>query len=154
MNEKTCPYCGREFRPSRYHPNQLVCSSKACQRARRTDYHRTKVQEDPAYREQCLDSQRKWLEKNPKYMKRYLAKRRANKLSESDKAQFVSQLGRLLDAEKNNFAFDLRAASTSIWLVCPQNELREKNTFAKAQIIAVQGTVYAVLIDPEKRTSL
>jgi hypothetical protein len=87
-------------------------------------------------------------------MKQYLSKRRKQKLSESQEANLSSQLSELLNAEKNNLAFDLREASTSIWLVCPQNKLREKNIFAHAQIIAVQGTVYAILSEPPKRTSL
>jgi len=56
-----------KFRPSRYHPDQAVGSSADCQRRRRTDYHRKKLIKDPAYREQCLDSQKKWREKNPHY---------------------------------------------------------------------------------------
>ena len=59
MNDKMCRYCIQKFRPSRYHPDQQVCSSADCQRRRRTDYHRQKLIEDPAYREQCLDSQKK-----------------------------------------------------------------------------------------------
>jgi hypothetical protein len=41
------------------------------------DYHRRKLIEDSAYREQCRDSQRNRLEKNPTYMKTYMAQRSA-----------------------------------------------------------------------------
>ena len=77
MEEKVCRYCIHKFRPSRYHPDQKVCSSGDCKRRRRTDYHRKKLVEDPDYREQCRDSQQKWREKIPHYMRRYWADRRA-----------------------------------------------------------------------------
>ena len=65
MEKKPCTYCKQEFYPSRYRPDQRVCSSTDCQRRRRTDYHRQKLATDPVYQEQCRDSQKKWREKNP-----------------------------------------------------------------------------------------
>jgi hypothetical protein len=58
-------------------PDQKVRSSRDCQRRRRTEYHRKRLVEDAAYREQCRDRQQKWREKNPHYMQRYWADRRS-----------------------------------------------------------------------------
>lgn len=138
MEEKVCRYCIHKFRPSRYHPDQKVCSSGDCQRRRRTDYHRKKLVEDPVYREQCRDSQQKWREKNPHYMKRYWADRRAGDRLNAKKLHLTSELNQLLKLAKNNSAVDLRSLDASIWLVSPDG-LYEKNNLASAKIIIVLG---------------
>src|ERR1039458_211388 len=138
MEENVCRYCIHEFRPSRYHPDQKVCSSRDCQRRRRTDYHRKKLVEDAVYREQCRDSQQKWCEKNPNYMKRYWADRRAGDRLSAKKSHLTSELNRLLKLVKNNSAVDLRSLDASIWLISTDG-LCEKNNLASAKIIIVQG---------------
>ena len=137
MEENVCRYCIREFRPSRYHPDQKVCSSRDCQRRRRTEYHRKKLVDDAAYREQCRDSQQKWREKNPHYMKRYWADRRTGDRL-NPKQSLTSELNRLLKLVKNNSAVDLRSLDASIWLVSADG-FCEKNNLASAKIIIVQG---------------
>ena len=153
MSVKICRYCEQEFKPSRYHPNQDVCSSKECQLRRRTDYHRQKIERDPIYREQCRDSQRKWREQNPDYMKKYLLKR-LRKLSQPETSALATEFQHLLTLIKNNLAFDLKPSTAAIWLVYPPAARQEKNIFANAKVLAVQGTVFALLNDRSQRTSL
>lgn len=153
MSVKICRYCEQEFKPSRYHPNQDVCTSRECQLRRRTDYHRQKIVEDPIYREQCRDSQRKWREQNPDYMKKYLLRRR-QKLSQPETSALATEFQHLLTLIKNNLAFDLKPSTAAIWLVYPPAAGRKKNIFANAKVLAVQGTVYALLNDRSQRTSL
>ena len=154
MSVKICRYCEQEFKPSRYHPNQDVCSSKECQLRRRTDYHRQKIVEDPIYREQCRDSQRKWREQNPDYMKKYLLRRHQEKLSQPETSALATEFQHLLTLIKNNLAFDLKPSTAAIRLVYPPAAGHEKNIFANAKVLAVQGTVYALLNDRPQRTSL
>ena len=154
MSVKICRYCEQEFKPSQYHPDQDVCSSKQCQRRRRTDYHRKKLEEDPIYREQCRDSQRKWRERNPDYMKRYLSNRQKQRLLAGGTFPLSSELERLLSLVKNNLAFDLKPSTAAIWFIHPTAAGQEKNIFANAKILALQGTLYALLSDSPKRTSL
>src|SRR5882762_6134056 len=104
MGKKPCTYCKQEFYPSRYRPDQRVCSSTDCQRRRRTDYHRQKLATDPVYQEQCRDSQKKWREKNPGYMKRYRAKHRIGCHRDVERSRLLNLLNRLADSEKNNLA--------------------------------------------------
>src|SRR5438128_11631608 len=130
MSEKICRYCTRKFEPSQYHPDQNVCSSKDCQRQRRTDYHRRKLQEDPVYREQCRHSQQKWREEHPNYMKRYLAKRRRRERSESANSRPLSEVQDILDLVKNNLAFDVRPSTSAIWLLSSAPAEKEKNILA------------------------
>ena len=53
---RCCPYCQRSFHPSPYRLQQRVCSQPECQRHRRADYHRRKIQADPVYAQVVLDS--------------------------------------------------------------------------------------------------
>ena len=62
MRTPLCPYCNETFVPSRYRPDQVVCSASECQRERRAAYHRKKLEDDSDYREQCRESQRHWRE--------------------------------------------------------------------------------------------
>jgi hypothetical protein len=100
--KKTCRYCHEKFEPSRYHPDQEICSSPVCQRRRRSDYHQNKLSKDPAYRDQCRDSQRKWLEKNQGYMKRYSAAPRSK--HHSKRPVLLDELHQLRELLKNNVA--------------------------------------------------
>jgi hypothetical protein len=152
MNEKTCAYCKRKFRPSRFHPEQTVCASSDCQRRRRADYHKRKLASDPAYLEQCRHSQKKWRDENPDYMKDYLASRRTLKRSSARDSGVVKGLQRLLDLARNNRVFDLKSSHATILLVCPENTARqkntlafEKNTLAHAKLIVLQGSIRALL---------
>ena len=144
MKTKTCTHCDQQFFPSRYHPSQNICSSVECQRQRKADYHRKKLSTDPAYREQCRDSQRKWREKNPQYMKKYLARRRSRTRLDQENSRLIGELRRIQDLVKNNAAFDLRSVDASIWLVCAGHARNEKNTFARAKLIVVEGVVRSI----------
>ena len=141
MREKLCAYCSRKFVPCKYRPNQQVCSSPDCQRRRRAAYHRRKLNQDPLYREQCLDSQRKWRERNPAYMKRYRARRRIGSKRHSAKRPrpLTTTLRDLLRMVKNNVALDLRVLDAKVWLVVPKEDSFVKNTLATAKLIILQG---------------
>ena len=85
----------------------------------------TKLDDDPAYKDLCLDSRRVWRERNPDYMREYRKSRpdpRAQRLEQS------------LEYVKNCPAFELRRCPAEAWLVVPKGT-RAKNTFAGAQII-------------------
>src|ERR1039457_2670036 len=90
--DRSCPFCSNSFQPSRYHPNQRICASVECQRRRRRDYHKIKLANDPAYREQCRDSQKKWRGKNTLYMNHYRAKLKADHECSAMKTSLLSEL--------------------------------------------------------------
>jgi hypothetical protein len=77
-------------------------------------------------------------------MKRYFEKRRAQQISAPKEKRLLNELRRLLSDEKNSVAFDLRSADKPVWLIYADDELRQKNILANAQIIAVKGTVFAI----------
>lgn len=154
MKNKTCTYCRQEFRPCRYHPDQRVCGSAECQQRRRTDYHREKIATDFVYREQCRDSQKKWRDKNPGYMKHYRTRRRLGGRRDSAKSRLLTALHQLVDSVKNNVVVDLGALDISIWFVS-DSLFQEKNNLASAKVIILQGNLYTITQGQSlKRTSL
>lgn len=131
-----CPYCLELFTRSRYHPDQLVCSGSDCQRQRRTDYHRQKLNDDPSYRAQCRDSQQQWRAQHPEYMRNY---RRARGRQPAKVPSEASSRGlaRLLECVKNNVAADLTSCRARVWLI--SSDERVKNILATVELILVEG---------------
>ena len=130
-----CPYCREFFTPSRYRPDQVVCSGPKCQRQRRTEYHRHRLNNDPSYRAQCRDSQQQWREQHPNYMRDY---RRAH-VRQPAKAPFKQSsrgMARLLEWVKNNVAFDLTSCAARVWLI---SSGEVKNLVATAELILIEA---------------
>lgn len=152
MDEKTCVYCQQTFLPSRFHPEQTVCTSADCQRRRRADYHKRKLATDLAYLDQCRRSRKNWRERNPTYLKGYRANQRAQSRASACDSQVAKEMERLLDLAKNNRLFDLKSCDATILLVSPKGKAGEKNTLAiekntlaHAQVIVLQGSIRALL---------
>jgi hypothetical protein len=66
--------CGESFVPCRRVKNQKYCSKPECQRERRRRWEQAKLADDPAYRENRLNSQKKWRGRNPDYWRNYRKK--------------------------------------------------------------------------------
>ena len=73
MPIKHCACCGQAFEPRPQVRDQAFCSAPACQRERRQQWQRKKLQEDPFYRENLQDAQRAWRMRNPEYSREYRA---------------------------------------------------------------------------------
>jgi hypothetical protein len=136
MELPRCPYCREPFTPSRYHPDQVVCSGRECQRRRRTDYHRQKLNNDPLYQAQCRDSQQQWREQHPDYMPNY---RRMHSVTPPKAPATESSRGLdlLLECVKNNLAIDLTACQAKVLFVSSDD--RVKNILASAKLILVEA---------------
>jgi hypothetical protein len=122
MKQKVCPYCQQEFRCSRFHPDQVVCSSPACQRRRCADYHKKKLAEDDDYRQQCEHSQTIWKENNPGYFKRYRAARKKGHGIRDPHPTSVDDILRFLrqaknTSAKNNSALVVTTGFVEVWWV-------------------------------------
>ena len=137
-DEKICPYCREPFVPSRYRPDQRVCSQPACQRRRRREYHRRKQQTDPLYRQVCLDSQQKWRARHPEYQKSYRLKHPESVQRNREAQRGRDQRRRLAHLVKNNLAWELKTLPGPLWLVGgPVGDL-EKNNVALSQVTILQ----------------
>lgn len=132
-----CPYCRKLFEPSRFHPDQAVCSGRECQRQRRGEYHRQKLQDDPTYREQCSDSQGKWRDSHPEYMNEYRREHGRHPANMPRPPKAPQALQRLLERAKNNVALDLTSCRATVWVISA-NE-RVKNILANAELIVIEG---------------
>lgn len=122
----------------------MVCSSPECQRRRRADYHRNKLNKDPLYRVLCQDSQETWKKRNPEYMKKYRAGQRKAKRGRPAVHQQIAELKRLLASIKNSLvkntpALRVTRCAPGIWLVTPKKAAGDKNTFAPTNVVVIQG---------------
>lgn len=135
---RPCPYCGRSFFPSRFRPQQRVCSDPACQRRRRRDYHRDRLDSDPEYRQICRDSQKKWQEDHPDYPRQYRSRNPSYVERNRTQQRQRDSKRRLERLVKNNVAFPLKPFSGEVWLVGPELEPLVKNNLAFSQVLVLQ----------------
>jgi hypothetical protein len=130
-----CPYCRREFVPSPYCPQQRVCSRPDCQRRRRREDHRTRIESDPEYRQICRDSRRKWRARNPDYQRRYRETRPEYAERNRRDQRRRDRRRRLGDLVKNNLALDVKRLESEVWLVQPGAGNLVKNNAAFSELL-------------------
>jgi hypothetical protein len=135
---RCCPHCQRLFVPSVYRPQQLVCSQPACQRQRRTDYHRKKLETDPIYRQVVRDSQKQWWDEHPGYQKQRRQQNPDLTVTNRQRQRQRDQKRRLQRLVRNNAALDLKHSAAGVWLVGPQVHDLDKNNLASAQVLIFQ----------------
>lgn len=71
MKTKRCACCEKLFQPHPHIPNQTYCSSPACQRARKRQWQRNRLQSDPDYRVNQRGAQQAWQKRHPDYWRNY-----------------------------------------------------------------------------------
>lgn len=133
-----CPYCQLWFTPSVYRSQQVVCSQVECQRRRRREYHRRKLASDAVYRQVAQESQKKWRDAHPDYLRQYRAEHAAAVTRNRQRQRVRDQRPRLAFLEKNNLALDLKRSLAKVWLVGPGVTGLEKNNLASLQLLIFQ----------------
>ena len=133
-----CPYCQQWFTPSVYRPQQVVCSKAECQRRRRREYHRQKLASDAEYRQVAHESQKKWRDAHPDYLRQYRAEHPAAVTRNRQRQQVRDQKPRLAFLAKNNLALDLKRSLAKVWLVGPGVTRLAKNNLASVQLLIFQ----------------
>jgi hypothetical protein len=71
MESRQCACCGQAFRPHSQVPQQMYCSSAACQRERRRLWQQAKRASDADYRENQARAQRGWAQNHCDYWREY-----------------------------------------------------------------------------------
>lgn len=132
---RVCPYCSQPFVPSLFHPAQRVCSQSACQRQRRQNYHRHKIQTDPLYHQVCRESQQKWRVGHPDYPRQYRQTHSDYVRHNRYRQQKRDQCHRLARLVKNNLAFDLKHSSHEVWLMGSEATDLVKNNVACSKVL-------------------
>lgn len=139
MALRRCRYCQQSFQPSKYHPDQNVCTESECQRRRRVEYHRKKIQGDPEYAQTVRDSQKKWRQDHADYSKQYRDQHPAVAERNRQQQRYRDWVRRIRNLVKNTLAFDLKHGAAEVWLVGPGAKDLEKNNLAGTQVFIVQG---------------
>jgi len=144
---RICPFCKRQFEPSQYNPKQKICSSRQCQQKRRREYHRTKLLQDPAYFEQCGESQKKWRENNKIKLRQYQQQRRAAIATAATDTDQMRRK-RLVDLLESSAVIDLRTYDTELWLLCSPERGDIEKVLARAKFIVLKVDLSCSLLDP------
>ena len=71
MENKQCAACNQPFQPRPQVPGQSYCSAPDCQRERRKQWQRRKLQTDPDYQDNQARAQQAWTQRNPDYWREY-----------------------------------------------------------------------------------
>lgn len=71
MENKQCIACRQPFQPRPQVPGQSYCSAPDCQRERRKQWQRQKMQTDPDYQNNQARAQKAWMKRNPNYWREY-----------------------------------------------------------------------------------
>ncbi len=71
MMTRHCACCGKPFEPRPQVPDQAYCSEPDCQRARKRQWQRAKIQSDPDYRINQRAAQLAWSQRNQNYWRTY-----------------------------------------------------------------------------------
>ena len=136
---RCCPYCQRSFHPSPYRLQQRVCSQPECQRHRRTDYHRKKIQTDPVYAQVVQDSRKQWREEHADYQKTYWRTRPEAATRNRERQRQRDRQRRVTSLVKNNLALDLKRSDAEVRLVGPDAANLVKNNVALSEVMVFQG---------------
>ena len=135
---RSCRYCRQIFQPSIYRPEQRVCSQPACQRQRRSDYHRERIRADVAYAEDVRVSQRKWRAAHPNYWKRYREQHPESAERNRKQQQQRDRKRRVVNLAKMNLALDLKHEFSEVWFVGPVVKDLAKNNLAQSKVFIYQ----------------
>lgn len=71
MTKLRCAHCGIRFTPAPQVPNQAYCSKPVCQKERRRQWQKSKLQSDPDYRDNQSRAQKAWTDRNPEYWRNH-----------------------------------------------------------------------------------
>lgn len=135
---RRCRYCQQSFQPSKFRPDQRVCSQPECQRQRRTDDHRQRIETDAEYSQVVRDSRRKWREAHPDYLRHYRLTH-ASQVEQNRQGQRQrDHRRRLRNLVKNNLALDLKQTDAEVYLFGPAALDLEKNNLAGSQVLIFQ----------------
>jgi len=136
---RSCRYCQEIFQPSIYRPEQRVCSQPACQRHRRSDYHRERIRSDAAYAADVRASQKKWRAAHREYWEQY-RKRHPESIERNRKQQQRrDQKRHVVNLAKMNLALDLKREASEVWFVGPVVKNLAKNNLAHTKVFIYQG---------------
>ena len=115
-SSRCCRYCQPIFQPSRYRPQQNVCSRQECQRRRRSEHHGERIRNDSAYAADVRPTP----QRDP---------------AQSAAATTARSETPLVNLAKMNLALDLKHEASEVWFVGPVVKHLAKNNLAQSKIL-------------------
>lgn len=144
MRERLCRYCQKAFQPSKYRPEQAVCSGSTCQLQRRNDYHRQKLKTDGVYRQVCLDSPQKWRTQNRGYWRQYRVKHPEIAERNRKRQHLRDQRRRLRHLANNNLVLNLKFSPAEVWVIGPVVTDLANNNSASGKIVIFETVTHCL----------
>jgi hypothetical protein len=112
-----------------------------CQRHRRADYHRKKIQTDPVYAQVVQDSRKQWREEHADYQKSYWRTHPEAAARNRERQRQLDRQRRVISLVKNNLALDLKRSDAEVWLVGPDAANLVKNNVAFPEVMVFQRVI-------------
>jgi len=125
VQKKRCKHCNKIFKPNPRVPNQQYCSDPKCQKARKREWQKRKLEEDEDYRQNQKDAQKRWRQKNPDYWKEYRKKNQeyTDRNKERQAARNNNRKMNVCKSEqsiaKMDMKFDLNNVTSGIYKLFP-----------------------------------
>jgi len=135
---RRCPYCRGLFFPSLYRPQQVICSQPGCQRRRKREYHRRKLETDAVYRQVVRDSQKQWWAEHRDYQKQHRRQRPELVKKNQEQQRLRDRKRRLERLVRNNVALDLKRSAAEVWLLGPKLDVLDRNNLASVEVLILQ----------------
>jgi hypothetical protein len=139
MGERRCRYCEKSFQPSKYQPQQEVCSEVGCQKQRRSEYRQQKLKADEEYRQVCRDSSRKWRSQNADYWRQYREKHPESVAQNREKQQARDRRQHLRDLANNTSALDVKHSAAAIWLLNGEAADLANNNSVSGKVFVIEA---------------
>jgi hypothetical protein len=141
MSLRSCPLCQQSFLPSRFHPQQRVCSAAACQRQRQQQNRQQKLLTDPEYQQVCRDSARQWRASHPDYWKQYRDSHPQSVQRNRRQQRQRDLRGRLAQLANNHSALPIKSFSAEVWFQGPAADDLANNNLAPVHVLVLQTPI-------------
>jgi hypothetical protein len=116
----------------------MICSQPACQRRRKREYHRRKLETDAVYRQVVRDSQKQWWAEHGDYQRQRRQRRPELVQKNRERQRVRDRKRRLARLVRNNLALDLKRSAAEVWLLGPKLGDLDRNNLASAQVLIYQ----------------
>jgi len=114
---RICIYCKSPFRPHQKVPGQKVCFNHNCQKTRRKEWQRKKIQNDDDYKKNQAIAQKAWAARNPEYWKNY----------RSAHPEYVERNRRLQKRRNIRYRYNLNLSKNDPKMIGKMDDLTDKS---------------------------
>ena len=152
-----CQNCRDPLPTSKKNPDQRFCGKKDCQRARKSQWQREKIHNDPDYKQNQQEANRNWQKHNPQYWQEYRQKNPKYTERNKEKSKQYMQIKRQVVSILKKFAkmdasMSINSDLTGYYLLLPVGEMFAKMDVKFLNISACQENIEGELDVCKERT--